>query len=180
MKKTNVIKRYRFVIIMVLSYSILFFINPSLFDIAVDGSARSFIEFLIVVPPIFVLIGLLDVWVEREKMIKLMGPNSKGLGVIIAFLLGSVAAGPLYAAFPVAITLLKKGSSFRNVLVMLGAWSTTKIPMLMFEFSSMGTAFTLTRFFINLFGILIIAFISERILSEQTMLSISERYSKNL
>lgn len=180
MTKTIVLTRYRFVFIMILGYSILYFTSPSLFDRAVEGSTRSFVEFLIVVPPIFVLIGLLDVWVEREKMIKLMGPNSKGLGILIAFLLGSVAAGPLYAAFPVAITLLKKGSSFRNVLVMLGAWSTTKIPLLIFEFTSMGTTFTLTRFFINLFGILIIALISERVLSEQTMLSISERYSKNL
>lgn len=179
MKKMSLFKRYRSVLIMLLGYIFLFFVSNSLFESAVDGSIKSLIELLIVVPPIFVLIGLLDAWVEREKMIKLMGPNSKGTGIMIAFLLGSVAAGPLYAAFPVAITLLKKGSSFRNVLVMLGAWSTTKIPMLMFEFSSMGTAFTITRFMINLFGILAIALISEKVLSEQTMLSISERYAEN-
>jgi uncharacterized membrane protein YraQ (UPF0718 family) len=178
MKQKSLLKRYQSVLMMLVGYIVLFFISSTLFDKAVDGSARSLVELLIVVPPIFVLIGLLDVWVEREKMIKLMGPNSKGTGILIAFLLGSVAAGPLYAAFPVAITLLKKGSSFRNVLVMLGAWSTTKIPMLMFEFASMGTTFTITRFIINLFGILAIALISERVLSEKTMVEISERYSE--
>jgi uncharacterized membrane protein YraQ (UPF0718 family) len=179
MKQQSLIKRYRSVLIMLVSYSILFFISSTLFNSAIEGSIKSLTELLIVVPPIFILIGLLDVWVEREKMTKLMGVESKGTGMLIAFLLGSVAAGPLYAAFPVAITLLKKGSSFRNVLIMLGAWSTTKIPMLMFEFASMGTAFTITRFMINLVGILAIALISERVLSEKTMLSISEKFAEN-
>jgi hypothetical protein len=40
--------------------------------------------------------------------------------------------------FPVAQVLLKKGASRRNVLVLLGAWSTTKIPMLMFEYANLG------------------------------------------
>jgi uncharacterized membrane protein YraQ (UPF0718 family) len=176
MKKESSIKRYRSVIVMIVVYTILFFISSSVFSTALNGSRQSLIELLIVVPPIFILIGLLDVWVEREKMMKLMGPESKGTGILIAFLLGSLAAGPLYAAFPVAITLLKKGSSFRNILVLLGAWSTTKIPMLMFESASMGPLFTLTRFIINIFGIMAIALISEKVLNEKTMLSIGERY----
>ena len=92
MKKMSLFKRYRSVLIMLLGYIFLFFVSNSLFESAVDGSIKSLIELLIVVPPIFVLIGLLDAWVEREKMIKLMGPNSKGTGIMIAFLLGSVAA----------------------------------------------------------------------------------------
>jgi uncharacterized membrane protein YraQ (UPF0718 family) len=75
------------------------------------------LEMLSVIPPVFILLGLLDVWVERETMIKFMGNNSGILGIIIAFLLGSAAAGPLYAAFPIAGVLIKKGSSFSNVLI---------------------------------------------------------------
>lgn len=163
---------------MLVVYIMLALLSSSLYNAAFDGSLRSLTELLIVVPPIFVLIGLLDVWVEREKMIRLMGPKSGAVGLLIAFLLGSVAAGPLYAAFPVAITLLKKGSSFRNVLVLLGAWSTTKIPMLMFETSSMGLAFTLTRFIINIVGIMAIALISEKVLSQETMLSIGAKFTE--
>jgi uncharacterized membrane protein YraQ (UPF0718 family) len=179
MKKQPFIKRYQSVIIMIGVYTILYFMSASIFSTALSGSRQSLIELLIVVPPIFILIGLLDVWVEKERMMKLMGPESKGTGILIAFLLGSLAAGPLYAAFPVAITLLKKGSSFRNILVLLGAWSTTKIPMLMFESASMGLNFTITRFIINLFGIMAIALISEKVLSEKTMISIGERYSES-
>lgn len=36
---------------------------------------------------------------------------------------------------------LKKGSKLSNVFIMIGAWSTTKIPLLLFEISSMGIKF---------------------------------------
>ncbi|WP_010243426.1 permease [Acetivibrio cellulolyticus] len=81
---------------------------------------------LSVIPPIFILLGLLDVWVQRETMIRLMGEKSGIIGVTIAFLLGSAIAGLLYAVFPVAGVLLKKGSKFSNVLIFIGAWSTKK------------------------------------------------------
>ncbi|MDW7658228.1 MAG: permease, partial [Bacillota bacterium] len=76
------------------------------------------------------------------------------------------AAGPLYAAFPVAGVLMKKGSRLFNVLIFIGAWSTTKIPLLLFEASAMGWPFMLTRFLINLPGIAIIAWLTEKVLSK--------------
>uniref|UniRef100_A0A7C3E5Z6 Permease n=1 Tax=Gracilinema caldarium TaxID=215591 RepID=A0A7C3E5Z6_9SPIR len=112
---------------------------------------------LLVIPPIFILLGLLDVWVPREQMITLMGEGSGLKGPILAFLLGSFAAGPLYGAFPFAAVLMKKGASFSNILIFIGAWSTTKIPMLLFEIASLGTRFALSRLFIDIIGIIIIA-----------------------
>ncbi len=100
-------------------------------------------------------------------MIKLMGEKSGYVGMLLAFLLGSAAAGPLYAAFPLAGVLLKKGSKLSNVLIFIGAWSTTKIPMLLFEYSAMGWKFTLIRFIINIPGIILIAYITEKLLSKK-------------
>ena len=76
--------------------------------------------------------------------------------------MGSAAAGPLYAAFPVAGVLLKKGVSLTNVFIFIGAWSTTKIPMLLFEAGNLGTRFMLLRLSCNIVGILIIAAILTR------------------
>jgi uncharacterized membrane protein YraQ (UPF0718 family) len=105
--------------------------------------------------------------VQRETMIKLMGEKSGFVGVLLAFFLGSAAAGPLYAAFPVAGILLKKGSTFFNVLIFIGAWSTTKIPMLLFEASSMGWVFMISRFIIDIPVIVLIAYITEKFLNEK-------------
>jgi uncharacterized membrane protein YraQ (UPF0718 family) len=147
----------------------MYFMNESLFNSSIQKTSSSLLEMLQVLPPVFILLGLLDVWVKRETMVKMMGKDSGILGVLLAFFLGSAAAGPLYAAFPVALTLLRKGSSFRNVLILIGAWSTTKIPLLVFEASSMGLNFTLIRFGLNIVGILGIAYISELVLGHKEL-----------
>lgn len=169
------LKRYRLFFILILGYGVLYFINESLFNMSTQKTSSSLLEMIQVLPPVFILLGLLDVWVKRETMVKMMGKDSGIMGILLAFFLGSAAAGPLYAAFPVALTLLKKGSSFRNVLILIGAWSTTKIPLLIFEASSMGLNFTLIRFGLNIFGILGIALISEIVLGHKELEEIHAR-----
>jgi uncharacterized membrane protein YraQ (UPF0718 family) len=171
----NILKRYRLFMILVVIYGVLFFIDPELFNISTQKTYSSLAEMIMVLPPVFILLGLLDVWVKRETMVKMMGKDSGIIGVLLAFFLGAAAAGQLYAAFPVALTLLRKGSSFRNVLIMIGAWSTTKIPLLLFEAASMGLTFTLIRFGLNIFGILGIAWISEKVLGHQELDEIHTR-----
>lgn len=158
------LKRYWVGILLLLINIIVLFIYPEIGMKSFKVSFGSLIEMLSIVPPVFIILGLTDVWVKKETMIKIMGEKSRITGILIAFVLGSAAAGPLYAAFPIAAMLMKKGSKFSNVLIFIGAWSTTKIPMLLFEASSMGIQFTLLRFAINLPVIFLIAFISEKVL----------------
>ncbi len=163
----EVIKRYKFFLILAVINIGLLVVYPSIGQKSISITWSNTLEMLSVIPPIFILLGLLDVWVQREFMIKLMGEKSGLIGIAIAFFLGSAAAGPLYAAFPVAGVLLKKGSKFSNVLIFIGAWSTTKIPMLLFEASSMGWKFTAIRFVIDLPGIALIAYATEKLLNEK-------------
>ena len=130
---------------------------------------------LLVLPPIFILLGLLDVWVPREQMVRLMGPDSGIKGVLLALILGSAAAGPLYGAFPVAAVLMKKGVRFYNILIFLGAWSTTKIPMLLFEMKSLGYSFALSRLVIDIIGIGTIALLMVRIIPRRKVQAIYDR-----
>ena len=129
----------------------------------------------IIVPPIFLLFGLFDVWVPRETIIKLMGENSGLLGISLALLLGSFSAGPLYAAFPVAAVLMNKGSKFSNILLFIGAWATTKIPMLLFEAGSMGWSFMMTRLLINIPGIIVMAYLVEMLVNNKEKQLIYQR-----
>lgn len=131
----------------------------------VDTTLVSLKEMLLVLPPIFIILGLLDAWVPREKMIRYMGEGSGAKGVLLAFLLGAAAAGPLYGAFPVAQVLLRKGASVRNITILLGAWSTLKIPLLLFELTSMGARFTLTRMAVDIGGVLVISLLLDRLLT---------------
>lgn len=168
------LKRYRlFIALLVINVAV----GLALPDIglhSVNLTFENFVEMLTVVPPIFVMLGLLDVWVDRATMMKYTGKGSGMKGVLIAFLLGSAAAGPLYVAFPVAGVMLKKGSSLFNVFIFIGAWSTTKIPMLTFEAASLGLAFMLTRLCLSVAGILLIAVVTEKTLNQEQQKQIYE------
>ncbi len=120
-------------------------------------------EMFLVIPPIFVLLGLLDVWISRERLMRYLGPGAGARGTITAFVMGSAAAGPLYAAFPIAAVLMRKGSSFFNVMVFIGAWSTTKLPMFLFEYSALGAGFALVRLAANVPAILLMSLILSRV-----------------
>lgn len=156
------IKRYRFFLLLVLINGLLFMFKPELGRETAALSFRNLLEMLSVIPPIFLLLGLMDVWVPRETMMKYMGKDAGIKGGIFAFVLGSFSAGPLYASFPVAAVFLKKGVSLTNIFLFIGAWSTTKIPMMLFEITQLGSKFALVRFGLNLIAIIVLAIIMER------------------
>jgi uncharacterized membrane protein YraQ (UPF0718 family) len=164
--------RYRAFLIVVGAVIVFTFFNREIGMKALSITAFSFKEMILVIPPIFVLLGLLDIWVPREMMIKFMGEGSGFKGVLLSFFIGSAAAGPLYGAFPVAAVLMKKGVKFSNILIFIGAWSTTKIPMFLFEMASLGTRFAVTRLLINIPGIILIAYVLSKLISREEVESI--------
>ena len=170
-----IIKRYQFFLLTCLIFLLLLIINQELGMKALQVTGYSLKEMILVIPPIFILLGLLDVWVPRETMIKYMGDHSGVKGVVLAFLIGSAAAGPLYGAFPVAAVFMKKGVKFSNVLIFIGAWSTTKIPMLLFELSALGARFALTRLLVDIPGIMIMSMILSKQLSKKDVQALYKR-----
>ncbi len=161
------IKRYRSFVITLIILCALFFINREIAWKAINITVYQFKTMALVVPPIFVLLGLLDIWVPKEIMIKYMGNQSGIKGILLAIFIGSAAAGPLYGAFPIAAVFMKKGVKFTNVLIFIGAWSTTKIPMFLFELSALGPRFAVTRLLVDIPGIIIIAYLISGILSKE-------------
>lgn len=119
-------------------------------------------EMLTILPCMFILVGLFDVWVPREKIEKHIGSGSGLKGIVLMILLAVTQVGPLYAAFPVAHLLWKKGCSLRNIFVYVGMFSAAKIPMLTFEIGFMGLKFSLLRLILTIPVFVLIAFFMER------------------
>lgn len=153
---TAFVKKYKYMLVLFVIILLMCIVQPEKGYAAIEITKLNFLEMVYVIPPIFILLGLLDVWVPKETMMKYMGDNSGVKGMVLSFLLGSCAAGPLYVAFPIAVTLLKKKASFFNVFVFIGAWSSTKIPMFLFETSSMGWKFSVLRLTLSVIGVLVI------------------------
>lgn len=76
----NLLKRYKlFITLAIINVALIIFF-PHIGQKSLNITWSNTLEMLSVIPPIFILLGLLDVWVQRETMIKFMGEKS---GVIL-------------------------------------------------------------------------------------------------
>lgn len=169
-----IVKRYRAFLMTAAAMGILAFINHQIGFKALSISAYQIEQMLFVIPPVFILLGLLDVWIPKETMVKYMGEGSGLKGILLSIFIGSAAAGPLYGAFPVSAVFMKKGVKFSNILIFIGAWSTTKIPMFLFEMAALGAKFAFTRLLVDIPGIIMIAYILSKLISKQEVQTIYE------
>ena len=126
--------------------------------------ASFLVEMASVLPPMFLLVGLFEIWVPRKVIERYAGLRSGMRAVPWMILLATVQAGPLYVAFPVAVGLWRKGCAPRNVFIYLGAFSAMKIPMLTFEVAFLGWRFSLARTLISIPVFIVLAVVMERLL----------------
>lgn len=125
-------------------------------------------QVLAIVPSVLVLLGLFNVWVPKEQVARHLGPGSGLKGIALALLLGTGAAGPIYAAFPIGVSLVEKGARLANLVIFLGAWATIKLPMLLMESAYLGTRFALLRLALTLPGLIACGFLMEALLRDRT------------
>ncbi len=168
--------RYKWVLLLVIIDIIIYFNLPNKGDLVVTNTAQYIKQILAILPPVFLLLGLFDIWVPKEYIIAHLGEESGLKGILLSFFLGSAAAGPLYAAFPVAQVLFKKGASLFNILIFIGAWSTTKIPMLSFEFAALGWKFGLSRLLLSITVIIISSWVINKVSNNEEQ---EELYQKH-
>ncbi|GAB1770414.1 permease [Priestia aryabhattai] len=164
------LKKYRFFFILLVGFLLLSFINKSLGWKALQLTGNSILDMLFLLPPVLIFVGLLDKWVEKEVLIKYMGDKSGIYGILFSLLLGVVAAGPLYVAFPIAALLLKKGASIRYIVFFLGVWTTAKLPVIVYEFSSFGFKFTLIHICFGLLFFYVMGIVYEKIYNQRQLL----------
>jgi len=136
--------------------------------IAAGKSFRDFaMEMAAFLPLMFILVGLIDVWLPRSVIERHVGSGAGIWGSVWVMLLAMLQAGPLYGAFPVAQLLWKKGCSTRNIFIYLGAFATMKVPMLTFEIGFLGLRFSLLRTLITLPIFIAIAVVMEAALKSK-------------
>lgn len=163
------LKQYRLSLIMLLLVIGVTLYDPDTGRRAFSTAGFNLREMLMLVPPIFVIMGLMDVWVPKETLIRYLGKDAGFKGLFIAFILGTAAAGPLYVAFPIGVLLLKKGARLAYVIFFLGVWGSTKMPVLLYEMASFGAKFTLIHIAISLPLYLVSAYMIEKSLPENEM-----------
>lgn len=172
-------KRYSLFLLSLVILTIMFFSNNNIALRTIESAKSSFFQMLSVLPPIMILLGLMDVWISREVLMKYMGEDSGIMGIILAILIGSIAAGPMYAAFPFTIVLMKKGAKFSNVIIFMNAWCVTKFSTLLFEVSALGFKFTMVRLLIDIPGVILMGYLVYYFTGEKELKKVYDNASKN-
>lgn len=157
----DTIKRFRVPILIGLIFVGLAIWAPDTAKQSSQVTLGYFKEMAFIIPPIFVLMGLMEVWIPKDKIQKWLGNKSGIKGAVIAVILGTLPTGPLYVAFPMTGYLLKKGASVFNMVMFLGSWAALKIPQLLVETKFLGIAFTGLRFILTLIFLMIVALIMQ-------------------
>lgn len=137
-----IIKKYKWALLFVIALIGLTMYSPEKGIGALFISLKNAKTIVHILPPVLILIGLLDVWIPKEIIIRHMGQDSGIKGLFFAFLLGSISAGPPIVAFPIAAMLAKKGARYANILFFMGVWTSAKIPVLIIESTYLGIRFT--------------------------------------
>ena len=134
--------------ILFVSFSFIFGYNPGK---QIGHNFASFaLEMIKLLPFIFILIGLFDVWVKKEFVEKHLGKNSNMLSYLWAILLAGPIAGGLIAAFPIAYSLFQKGAKMSVIFTFISAAAVCRIPMTLFEASFLGIKFTVIRLLVSI------------------------------
>ncbi|WP_195986385.1 permease [Clostridium sp. D53t1_180928_C8] len=171
----KIFKRYKNFFLSLLVLIILSFFSNSILTQTINTATSSILQMLSVLPPVMILLGLIDVWIPREQLVKYMGNKSGVIGILLSMLIGSIAAGPMYASFPFTAVLIKKGAKFSNIIIFMNAWCLTKASTLLFEFSALGYKFTLSRLLIDIPGVLIMSYFINLLMPKN---SLDELYNK--
>ncbi len=174
----NMIKKFKAPLMLVLIYIALAIWWPDVSGRSTKVALDYLREMALIIPPVFVLMGLLEVWVPKEMIKKLIGSGSGLKGFFFSFLMGTLPTGPLYVAFPMAGTLLQKGAKISNIVIFLGAWAAIKIPQLLVEAEFLGLPFTALRFGLTLTAVILIGLILERLIKPGELPQLQEQQNR--
>ena len=125
-----------------------------------EALKATFNIFYVVLPVlifVFVLMGLIEVYISRETIVSILGQKSGILGILYAEIVGSVALFMPPAVFPFGGYLLKNGASYGSIAGFVFTAILIGITTLPLEFKLLGKRFTIFR---NIFTFVLAFFVS--------------------
>jgi len=117
---------------------------------ALKIAGKQFINVAPFLISVFVLIGILEVFVSEETITALMGSGNGLFSLLFAAAIGGVMAGPPAASYPMAEFLLKQHATMAATATFLIAWVAVGTISLPVEIKLLGPRFAWTRWSLTL------------------------------
>lgn len=174
MKAVQTIKKNKLPFVVGCIYLLLLLFATDKAVLAVKNSMYYIKEMLQIMPVVFILTSLIEAWVPKKVIMNAFGEKSGIRGTVLSLALGSLSAGPIYAAFPVCKTLLRKGATISNIVIILSSWAVIKLPMLANEAKFLGIRFMGIRWVLTTIAIMIMAYIISLLVKKETIPDLEE------
>ena len=156
------IRRNKLLVLVAAVYAVLFLVAPQKAISAFQSSLYYLWEMVQVLPVIFVFTVVIEAWIPKSVIMKGLGEKSGVRGWLLSLALGSLSAGPIYAAFPLGKMLMNKGASVTNLVILLSSWAVIKVPMLANEAKFLGPQFMAVRWMLTVSAIFLMAWVMGR------------------
>ncbi len=111
------------------------------------------------------LVGLVQTWISRDTVARLLGDESGGKALLLSALCGTLLIGPPYVIFPLLMTIRRQGARWAVVTIVLAAYA-VKLPMIPLEVGFLGWPFSLGRSLLTILFAIPIGLLIERIMSK--------------
>jgi len=178
--RKDMIRGYVLFAATLIAAAIILWIFPDKVSTATTTTWNYFLEMIIILPAVMVIMGLFNVFVSRELVVKYMGKTSGIKGILLAVFFGTLPTGPLYIAFPLAAALRSKGASISNIVIFLSAWACIKLPQELIELQFLGIEFMATRLILTIIFVAIMGLFIERLIewTDKTRIGVSQEAGK--
>jgi len=123
----------------------------------------TFVNIIEIIIAVFVIIGLIQVWISPQKLSKILGKEAGWKGLAFASTIPLFIGGSLFTIFPLMKMLREKGASNAVVLAFVSAWC-GKVPLLPLEVEFLGVRFAILRILLIIPFAIAIGIVGELIL----------------
>ena len=149
--------KYKYVLILAFILFIMYQIFPEMRQRTQQMDYSGYTNASLLLPPVMIIIFLGESWINREVFVKYMGEGTGFKGHLIAYIFGCLGVGPLYIAFPIVAMIARKGVTYLNCLIVVGAWAVGRVQQIIYEVPSMGFLYMVIRFVLNFVFIMLIS-----------------------
>ena len=121
-----------------------FSVDPAGASRALGLTVRTFGSVLPLVLAVMGLVGLIQVWVSRDLVARLLGREGGFRALVIAALCGTILIGPAYLIFPMLLAIQQQGARWAVIVIVLATYA-VKLQMIPLEVGFLGWRFSLLR-----------------------------------
>lgn len=110
---------FLFPIIILVIYAVLFIISPDKAVVAINSIGNVFLSMLLPLGLIFVLMLLINLFLNPARVAKFLGKGSGVKGIALSVAAGIISTGPIYAWYPLLKDLREKGAGDSSIAIFL-------------------------------------------------------------